>query len=197
MIFDLKNEKQSLRYKLMTQTILPRPIAWVVTQNNGVINIAPFSFFTGLSSDPATVLISIGIKSDGSLKDTLYNIRKNGLCTICMVDEKNLEKMHFSSKELDKDISEAELFDIKTKKLFDEFPPMIEDVSCAYFCDFNQEIDLGGGTNIPVVLNVKHIYVKDEAITDKDRISIDFSPVARIGKSYAFLSDEVIPPSIP
>ena len=197
MIFDLKNKELNVKYKLMAQTILPRPIAWAVTQNNGVINIAPFSFFTGLSSDPATVLISVAHKSDGSLKDTLANIRSNGLCTICMVDKHNLEKMHFSSKELDRDLSEAELFDIKTKKVFDEFPPMIEDVSCAYFCDFNQEIDLGGGVNIPVVLNVKQIYVKDEAITDKERITIDFSPVARIGKSYAFLSDEITPPVIP
>lgn len=197
MIFDLNENGINEKYKLMAQTIIPRPIAWVVTQDEGVINIAPFSFFMGLSHNPATVMVSIAHKSDGSLKDTLANIRKNGLCTICMVDEQNLEKMHFSSKELDRDLSEAEMFDIKTQKTFDEFPPMIEDVSCAYFCDFNQEIDLGGGDNIPVVLNVKKIYVKDEAIKDNQRMTIEFDPVARIGKSYTFLSDEITPPAIP
>ena len=114
-----------------------------------------------------------------------------------MVDEKNLEKMHFSSKELEKDLSEAELFNIQTQKVFEEYPEMISDVPCAYFCDFNQEIDLGGGSTVPVVLNVRKVYVQDEAVTDKEKITIEFNPVARIGKSYAFLGDEIRPPKIP
>ncbi len=198
MIFDLeKNSNINEQYKLMAQTIIPRPVAWVVTEDEGVINIAPFSYFIGLSSDPASVLISVGHKADGTPKDTLANIRKHKKCTICMVDEKNLEKMHFSSKGVDKEVSEAELFDIKTTKMFETYPPVIEGVPCAYFCELNQEIDLGGGSTIPLVLNVRQIYVKDENITDKERLTIDFSPVARIGKSYAFLGDEIAPPVIP
>ena len=198
MIFNLQKDKSlNETYKLMAQTIIPRPIAWVVTEDDGVINIAPFSYFIGLSSEPASVLISVGHKADGTPKDTLANIRKYKKCTICMVDEQNLEKMHFSSKSLDKDLSESEIFDIKTTKMNDNYPPMIDGVSCAYFCDFNQEIDLGGGSTIPLVLNVKEIFVKDENITDKERLTIEFNPVARIGKSYAFLGDEITPPSIP
>jgi len=197
MIFNLEENGLNDKYKLMAQTIIPRPIAWVVTEDEGVINIAPFSYFIGLSSEPASVLISVGHKSDGTPKDTLANIRKTKKCTICMVDEESLELMHFSSKELDKNLSEAELFKIKTQTMFDEYPPMIQDVPAAYFCEFNQEIDLGASATIPIVLNVKKIYVKDEVITDKQRVTIEFNPVARIGKSYAFLGDEITPPSIP
>ncbi len=198
MIFDLeKDTKINENYKLMAQTILPRPIAWVVTEDNGVINIAPFSYFIGLSSEPASVLISVGHKADGTPKDTLANIRKNKKCTICMVEEKDLEKMHFSSKGLDKNESEAEIFNIKTKNLIDNYPPMIEGVPSAFFCDFNQEIDLGGGTTIPIVLNVKNIFIDNKNITDKERLSISFKPVARIGKSYAFLGDDIEAPTIP
>ena len=198
MIFNLEeNTTMNEQYKLMAQTIIPRPIAWVVTEDDGVVNIAPFSYFIGLSSEPASVLISVGHKADGTPKDTLANIRKTKKCTICMVDESNLEKMHFSSKSVDKDISESELFNIKTTKFVENYPPMIDDVICAYFCDFNQEIDLGGGTTIPLVLNLKQIYVKDENITDKERLTIEFNPVARIGKSYAFLGEEITPPTIP
>ena len=197
MIFDLSiDTKVNENYKLMAQTILPRPIAWVVTQNNGVINIAPFSYFIGLSSEPATVLVSIGHKSDGSPKDTLKNIRETKKCTICMVEEKDLEKMHFSSKQLDENISEAELFDIKTISINNDYPPMIKGVPSAYFCTFNQEIDLGNSLTIPVVLNVKQIFVDDKNITDKEKLTISFNPVARIGKSYAFLSDEIPAPII-
>ncbi len=198
MIFDLsKDTKLNENYKLMAQTILPRPIAWVVTEDNGVVNIAPFSYFIGLSSEPASVLISVGHKADGTPKDTLANIRKNRKCTICMVEEKDLKKMHFSSKGLEKDVSEAEQFDIETETMVEGYPPAIKGVPSAYFCTLNQEIDLGGGTTIPLVLNLKEIFIDDRIITDKERLSISFKPVARIGKSYAFLNEDITPPVIP
>jgi len=198
MIFNLEHDtKMNENYKLMAQTILPRPIAWVVTENDGVVNVAPFSYFIGLSSEPATVLISVGHRADGTPKDTLANIRNNQKCTICVVEEKDLEKMHFSSKGVDADVSEAELFDIETETVVEGYPPMIKGVPTAYFCTLNQEIDLGGGTTIPLVLNVKEMFVDERVITDKERLSISFKPVARIGKSYAFLGDEIDAPTIP
>ncbi len=114
-----------------------------------------------------------------------------------MVDEKSFEKMHLTSKELEKNMSELAAFDIETENIFDAFPPMIKGVPCAYFCDFNQEIDLGGGLTIPLVLNVKQIFVKDECITDKERMTIEFNPVARIGKSYSILGEDLPAPKIP
>ena len=198
MLFDLKvDSKINETYKLMAQTIIPRPIAWVVTEDEGVVNIAPFSYFIGLSSEPATVLISVGHKPDGTPKDTLSNIRKHQKCTICMVKESDLEKMHFSSKGLNKDVSEAEMFNIETVSLVDGYPPMIQGVPSAYFCELNQEIDLGGGSTIPLILNVQQIFVEDEVITDKEKLTIAFKPVARIGKSYAFLGEDIDAPSIP
>jgi len=198
MIFDLsKDTKLNENYKLMAQTILPRPIAWVVTEDDGVVNVAPFSYFIGLSSEPASVLISVGHKADGTPKDTLANIRKNQKCTICMVEEKDLEKMHFSSKGLEQNESEAETFNIETQTMVEGYPPAIKGVAAAYFCTLNQEIDLGGGSTIPLVLNVKEMFVDDRIITDKERLSISFKPVARIGKSYAFLGEEIAAPVIP
>jgi len=198
MLFNLNKDKTvNETYKLMAQTIIPRPIAWVVTEDEGVVNIAPFSYFIGLSSDPASVLISVGHKADGTPKDTLANIRQYKKCTICMVEEKDLEKMHLSSKGLDKEVSEAEMFNIETVSLKDGYPPMIKGVPSAYFCELNQEIDLGGGSTIPLVLNVNEIFIDDEVITDKERLTIAFKPVARIGKSYAFLGEEIDAPNIP
>jgi flavin reductase (DIM6/NTAB) family NADH-FMN oxidoreductase RutF len=198
MIFDLNKDKTvNETYKLMAQTIIPRPIAWVVTEDEGIINIAPFSYFIGLSSDPASVLISVGHKADGTPKDTLANIRKHQKCTICMVQEEDLEKMHLSSKGLDKEVSEAALFSIETETLVEGYPPMIKGVPTAYVCELNQEIDLGGGSTIPLVLNVKQIFIEDAVITDRERLTIAFKPVARIGKSYAFLGEEIEAPTIP
>jgi len=198
MQFDLTQDNTlNETYKLMAQTIIPRPIAWVVTEDEGVVNIAPFSYFIGLSSDPASVLISVGHKADGTPKDTLTNIRKHQKCTLCMVEEGDLEKMHLSSKGLAHEESEATHFNIETKVLKEGFPPMIATAPVAYVCKLNQEIDLGGGSTIPLILHVKEIFVEDRCITDKERLSISFNPVARIGKSYAFLGEEIAPPVIP
>jgi flavin reductase (DIM6/NTAB) family NADH-FMN oxidoreductase RutF len=187
-------------YHFMTQTVIPRPIAWIVTEDDGVINIAPFSFFTPLSSNPATLLVSIGYKDKEKkiIKDTLVNIKKTDRCTICVVDEHHLEKMHFSSKIVPKEQSEAELFNIKTKNILEDFPPMIEDSSVAYFCSFNQTIDLGENSTIPTIVNVDHIFADDSKIISKnEKQVIEFDPVARIGREYAYLGQKIPAPKIP
>jgi flavin reductase (DIM6/NTAB) family NADH-FMN oxidoreductase RutF len=199
MVFDPNSASVSggMVYKLMSQTIIPRPIAWIVTEDEGVVNIAPFSYFIALSSNPASVLVSIGHKADGSPKDTLLNIRKHRKCTICMVQKSDLEKMHYTSKGLPHSQSESDLFGIGTERTKEGFPPMVCTSPVVYFCELNQEIDLGGGTTIPLVLDVREIHVKDEIIVDREKLMISFDPVARIGQSYAFLGEEVTPPVIP
>jgi len=198
MLIDYNNKELTQKYQLMAQTIIPRPIAWVVTKSvDGVVNIAPFSYFMGLSSDPATVMVSVGHKSDGTQKDTLKNIRENKKCTICMVDEDMLRKMHFSSKELDSSKSEADEFDIELQDVADGFVPMIKGVKSAFFCEFYQEIDLKGSKTIPLVLEIKQQYISDEIITNKDKITIEYNPLVRVAKSYARLGEKIEPPLIP
>ncbi len=197
MYFDIAAmENKTDIYKLMSQTIIPRPIAWIVTEDEGVVNVAPFSYFTGLSSSPATVLVSIGHKSDGTPKDTLANLRKHKRCTLCMVQESDIEKMHYSSKALGHEESEADVFDIATAFAKEGFPPKIVTSPVVYFCELMQEIDLGGAT-VPVILEIKEIFVDDSIVTDREKLDIAFDPVARIGKSYAFLDEAVTPPPIP
>jgi flavin reductase (DIM6/NTAB) family NADH-FMN oxidoreductase RutF len=197
MLVDYKNKEFTQKYQLMAQTIIPRPIAWIVTENNGVVNIAPFSYFMGLSSEPATMIVSIGHKSDGSQKDTLKNILQTKKCTICMVDEALLEKMHFSSKELPSDLSEAELYAIQTEQIVEGFPPMIKDVPSAFFCEFYQEIELKGSKTIPLVVEIKEQYIRNNIIANEEKLTLEYSPVARVGKSYALLGKDITPPTIP
>ena len=114
-----------------------------------------------------------------------------------MVDEHHLEKMHFSSKALDKELSEAEVFDIETQTAVEGYPPLIKGVSVAYCCTLNQEVDLGGGSTIPLILNVKEVFVDDNAIVDKERLLIKFKPVARVARNYAFLGEDIDAPLMP
>ncbi len=197
MVINYADKELTQKYQLMAQTIIPRPIGWVVTQNkDGVVNIAPFSYFMGLSSNPPTMIVSVGHKSDGSQKDTLKNLRETKKCTICMVDEALLEKMHLSSKELEHHKSEADEFNIQTKQFNLDFPPLIEGTPSAFFCELYQEIELKDSKTIPLVVEIKEQYIADNIITDKEKITLEYEPVARVGKSYALLGKKITPPKI-
>ena len=74
------------RYRWLASTITPRPIAWVSSLSaDGISNLAPFSFFTVISDDPATLLINVNHRGDGSLKDTLLNVQASGELVIQLV----------------------------------------------------------------------------------------------------------------
>jgi flavin reductase (DIM6/NTAB) family NADH-FMN oxidoreductase RutF len=198
MVVDYADKALTQRYQLMAQTIIPRPIAWILTQDaKGTLNIAPFSYFMGLSSEPPTMVVSIGHKSDGTPKDTLKNLRETKKCTICMVDESALKKMHYSSKELADDVSEAQLFDIQTTEIKEDFPPIVAKTPAAFFCELKQEINLEGSKTIPLIVEIKAQYIDDAIITDREKLSLNYAPLARVGKSYALLGKEITPPQIP
>jgi len=180
----------------MSQLVIPRPIAWIVSGGE-VINIAPFSYFTPLSSEPATLMVSIGHRPDMTPKDTLRNLRTYKKGVICMVDDSKLESMHLSSTSLDETQSEAEVFDISTKKVFDDFPPLVEGVKVAFFCEYLQEVDLKGSKTIPVILEIKHLYIDESIISDKEKMRMEFDAIARVGRSYARLGEEINAPLIP
>jgi len=196
MTIEFENIEPIDRYKIMSQTIIPRPIAWIVTQNK-TLNIAPFSFFSALSSNPPTLVVSIGHKKDGSPKDSLKNIQENKKCTICMVSPDFLEKMHYSSKELEEEISEAEVFDIETKKIFKDYPPIIKDIPAAFFCTLYKVIDLKESKTIPLILEIDKYYVDDKFLTDCEKLHIDLELIARVGKEYAICNKKIKPPKIP
>lgn len=161
------NELESIRrYKLMSNTVIPRPIAWIVTEDEGIINAAPFSYFTPLSSDPAVVVVSIGQKEEGIPKDSLANILKHKKATICFANEHNVEEVKLCANMLDKNESEVETYNIKTKRVLEQFPPMIASSQTALFCEFYDKIDLPGKTT-PILLEIKSQYAQDGLFNER------------------------------
>jgi len=86
------------RYKIVAGLIVPRPIAWISTVGeDGTPNCAPFSFFNVMSDDPALCVVSINLRDDGSIKDTLRNIHRTGEFVVNLVDERHARAMHVTS----------------------------------------------------------------------------------------------------
>jgi flavin reductase (DIM6/NTAB) family NADH-FMN oxidoreductase RutF len=75
MYVDFKPLSANEVYFSMIQAVVPRPIAWVLSENsNGSHNLAPFSYFNAVCSKPPLIMLSIGVRPDGTLKDTTANI---------------------------------------------------------------------------------------------------------------------------
>jgi len=196
MLINFENMTPSERYHFMANSVIPRPIAWILTEGE-VLNIAPFSYFTPLSSQPATLMVSIGHRPDGTPKDTLRNLRESKKCVVSIIDEDHFESMHFSSKALDASQSELDLFNIPVEECIKGFPPMPEGIKVAFFCEYLQEVDLKGSKTIPIILEIKHLYLNNEIINDEEQITLEFESIARVGRGYATLNKDIITPDIP
>jgi len=194
MIYKIDNLEKTDIYKLMSNLIIPRPIAWISTiSKENVLNLAPFSYFTPLSSSPASVIVSIGHKQNGEPKDTLKNLRETKKCAITIALTNQTEILHKSARPLNYNQSEFKEFNIKKIEISKNYPPIPSGSKVAFFCEYLQEVDLKGSKTVPVILEIKEIFVDNSLITDAKEVRVSFSDaVARVGAKYFELCNEII-----
>ncbi len=96
-------------YKLAMSVIVPRPIAWTGTRSvSGIDNLAPFSYFMGVSTQPPSVAISVARGKGGALKDSARNILQTGVFTISIVPRALADAMNHTSAPWSPEVSEFE-----------------------------------------------------------------------------------------
>jgi len=198
MILDLDELNPAQTYFQMIQTLIPRPIAWVLSENaGGSYNLAPFSYFTAVCAEPPLVMISLGHKPDGSLKDTRVNIEQRGDFVIHIAHREMLEAMNASSATLAAGVSEVDQLGLETTAFAGSRLPRLADARVAYACERYEIREIGPGKQSLIFGLVTHIYL-DDAIVDispEGRIKVDagkLDPIARLGASeYATLSEVV------
>ena len=196
MILNFTDYSATQRYHLMTQTIIPRPIAWVLTnstsgnndQNN--LNLAPFSYFTAISSDPALLMLSVGKKPNGDLKDTLTNVLKNKKMVIHIAGEQLADIVTQTAATLAH--GDSELASINDEILetvpFDGFTlPRLAQCDIAYACELFEIKEIGDIPQTLIFAEIKQLYVSPKVTTVNDgRIKIhadSVNPLARLGAS--------------
>lgn len=106
-----KSLNSAKRYKLLSGSIIPRPIAWVTTlgvKPAQTLNIAPFSFFSAMSSELPLITLSIGRKHD-QLKDTAANILDNQEAVVHLVSQSLATEMNRTAASLPRNQSELKL----------------------------------------------------------------------------------------
>ncbi len=159
-------------YKLMIGAIVPRAIAWVSTVGeNGVLNLAPFSFFTGVCSEPPIVCFCPVLRM-GQKKDTLRNVEYSEEFVVNIVNEELAERMNITSTDFPPEISEFErtgLTPVASEKVK---PPRIGESPISMECKLVQIVYLGGQTmgGCVVLGQVVQFHIKDELHYDTAKI---------------------------
>ncbi|MFV3333244.1 flavin reductase family protein [Pseudomonas sp. NY15437] len=122
-------------YRWLASTVTPRPIAWVTTLSaDGTSNLAPFSFFQVVSDSPPTLLVNTSVREDGSLKDTLHNVRETGELVIQLVSAAQAEQMNATAAWLPRGVSEIEHAGIATLPSERVAPPRVAGAPVAFEC---------------------------------------------------------------
>jgi flavin reductase (DIM6/NTAB) family NADH-FMN oxidoreductase RutF len=195
MYFDVAALEGGLCYKLMTSLVVPRPIAWLVTNNGaGGQNAAPFSFFNCFSGNPPVLCIGIGRPADRR-KDSLANIERDREFVVNMVSEELAERMNVTATDFPPDWDELSVAGLETIPSEKVSVPRIAASPAAFECRLREVIPVGHGSgNVIVLADVVAIHALDEAITNVERCHVDGSKLGIIGRMqspgrYARLHD--------
>ncbi|MBI5693557.1 MAG: flavin reductase family protein [Verrucomicrobia bacterium] len=167
MILDFTRLRPRDAYGWMASTITPRPIAWVSTvSGDGRTNLAPFSFFQGVTSNPPTLMFVPVNTRDGSKKDTVRNIEAVPEFVVNLVSFELAEQMNASAAMLPYGESEFERFGVPAAPSERVRPPRVAAAPVAFECTLDRIVHLGEG---PLAANVifgriQCAHVRDEVL---------------------------------
>ncbi len=166
--------------------IIPRPIGWISTlDKNGGVNLAPYSYFNGVSDDPPMVMFASGSRDATNPKDTIANAEATGEFVCSMVSWDMRDVMNTTSAEVAPEIDEFKLAGIETAPSQLVKPPRVAGAPIHLECTYLQTVTLPptsrGHGNAICVGRVIGIHIKDEFLKDGFIDVLKIRPVARLG----------------
>lgn len=173
----------------LQNSIAPRPIALASTiDNNGNVNLSPFSFFNVFGTNPPTLIFSPNRRvRDGSTKHTYENILELNEVVIHLVDFEMVEQMSLSSCEYEKGINEFIKAGFSPQPSVFVKPPRISEAKVAFECKVNQIITMGeakGAANL-LICEVILIHISESILDENQKIDpLKTDWVARMGGDW-------------
>lgn len=168
--------------------VVPRPIGWISSVNSeGVINLAPFSFFNALSGEPPCVMYCPNGFKTGTeeAKDSLTNVRETGefvynMCTVDLIDAMNATSAHVPSS-----VDEMAAAGLEAAACEQVKAPRVKNSPISLECKVLQIIDLpapkNSSPNNLVIGQVVGIHVDDDVIVNGMIDARKVKPLARLG----------------
>ncbi len=178
--------------------LIPRPIAWVSTRSKkGIDNLAPFSFYGGISANPPIVSLGIGRRA-GKHKDTTQNLINTGECVIHLTSVELSEKVVKTSAELPPEDDEFEIAGLEKTKSTDVKPPRLKDAKVALEGKLYRHLEVGNGPGDMLLVEIVRMHIDDAVLDERGRPDPSkLDPLTRLGgRQYTSLTEawEIIRP---
>nr|WP_285876818.1 flavin reductase family protein [Fictibacillus phosphorivorans] len=175
-------------YKLLVGSVVPRPIAWVSTiSTEGVVNLAPFSFFNVASRNPPMLCISIGPgvgEREGTEKDTLVNIRNQKQFVINVVPSSLGNAMHKTSENLPSEVDEFKAAGLTTIDSTIVKPKRVKEAPIQMECQLEQIIQLG--SDHLVIGRMVRYHIEDDYYLGNYKVDLEkLQPLGRLAGNYS------------
>jgi flavin reductase (DIM6/NTAB) family NADH-FMN oxidoreductase RutF len=178
--FDFSMLDTERRYKLLSHTIVPRPIAWVSTIDAaGRRNLAPFSFFNVVATNPPLIVLGITARPFG--KDTVRHIRETGEFVVNLVPFAQIDAMNVSAIEFPAEVDEFEAAGLEHLPSFRVRPPRVAMSPVSFECKTFQLTELESGQTV-VMGEVLYAHVTSRAVIDVQRCYIDTALLDLVGR---------------
>ena len=189
MEFNPDTLEASAIYKLLTGSIIPRPIGWISTiDENGINNLAPFSYFNAVGDDPPHVMFST-VCGNNTNKDTLNNVLANKQFVVNMVTEALVEQMNATSQAVPSNVDEFELVGLTPIASTKIKPMRVKESPITFECEMVHHYFLEnhkqGGACI-VIGRIVMMHIDKSVLLDNYKINMEtYKPVARLaGSNY-------------
>lgn len=175
-------------YKLLTGAIVPRPIALVSTvSSQGVTNLAPYSAFNLVSSDPPCLSISVAYAGEEKEKDTVTNIKQTKQFVVNSANLWHAEPLIQTAAEYPSDVSEIDAVGYTPIESATINVPRIKEAAIHFECELYKIVDIGesklGGSQL-VIGKILYVHIDKRCFID-GKINLDiFQPLARLGGPY-------------
>jgi flavin reductase (DIM6/NTAB) family NADH-FMN oxidoreductase RutF len=190
MFFDPKDgmKPPPFTHTVYNALVVPRPIGWISTLSaDGVVNLAPFSFFNSLSPDPPCVMYCPNgfKKGTAEVKDSLANVEATGefVYNICTFDQR--QQMNATAAHVPASVDEMAEAGLEAAPCEKVAPPRVKASPISLECTHLQTIELpttpGAAPNYVVIGQVVGIHVADEVIVDGMIDMRKLQPLARLG----------------
>lgn len=195
MFFDTKLNSHNLKYNPFKACIVPRPIGWISTKSKeGIVNLAPYSYFNAISDIPPVVMFASGFHKDGNDKDSLKNIESTNEFVVNIASINLKEELNLSSKELPFNVSEPDTFSIEMERSNLVKPPRVKksliSLECEYIKTVLIDVENKPISSKMVLGRVLGIYIDDSIILDGKVDITKLKPIARLGyNEYAIINE--------
>lgn len=194
---DPLSQSERENYKLLIGSIIPRPVAFVTTLSaEGVLNAAPYSYFTIVTANPPMIAVSVQRKQ-GERKDTSRNAIEKGQFVVHISDESYISQINQAAAPLPPDQSEVAATGLTPVESLKIAVPGIAEASIRMECVLEQAIPLGGTDGAPaadlLIGRVVQFHIADRLYENGHIDAAELKPVSRLaGSSYAKLGEQFV-----